>query len=729
MRQDRRTRDAGQSCRRAPSRVSTSRTVALGLGLVLSCAPVAAAGGIAQDLTTEEGELHSDTLVPVNAEATTLLELGDLACLRAIDGAGDEALAWGRAFEAWHEALALTEPGEGVPVGPSCEEEALLPHLEERWPDLDGTRARRTEAIEYAVWRRLLGLEREERRAWNERFAPLAAEALGSAPAELSARGAELRWIEHLHPATEGAARGALELFEVAFEEGRPVAAETWLTRASWHARAAEWAAGLRAVAARREVVARSRAGVESAPPPPAWITAKGYELARNHPLLLPGLRKPRSFAQIEGPPGIALLSEGRIAVQTTRSVWILSGTEPDRTFEPWKVALELGHPVPRTVGRTGRDWFFLPESDGTFLYLVSGRADGTAGNFVQKIKPSRELEIPEAAWSLGGAGLYDAEGVLTPIEEVLGAGLWEFQPGARLAGDLLLVQARQWSRTRNTDQEGQLQVNTLGEARAWLVALDARTGRPRWKRFLCRGTDIISDFGTRFARRPLVRTPGAPPVVADGNVFVGTNLGASFLLELADGRLVWSFRNRRREPETPGWQGGRPAPVRPDPEGGPPVILWAPTDADFLYALRAGSDLGFGGTGSRRAVLAHSPLAIGESEVLVGGEANLALVLGRARARRTLSAHELGSGRRYDSVYLGREEGYLPGALVTDSHVLLAGERGLYRFDRERELYLELHVPLDLRSDYASGGLWTRGETLYLSARGELEFLEITGE
>jgi len=415
--------------------------------------------------------------------------------------------------------------------------------------------------------------------------------------------------------------------------------------------------------------------------------------------------------------------------VQATRSVWILSETEPDRTFEPWKVALELGHPVPRTVGRTGRDWFLLPESDGPFLYLVSARADGTDGNFVQRIKPPRELEIPEATWSLGGSGLYDAAGVLTPIEEVLGAGLWEFQPGARLAGDLLLVQARQWAQTPDPEQEGQLVVNTPGEARAWLLALDARTGRPRWKRFLCRGTDLVADFGIRLGRPPLVRTPAAPPVVAGESVFVGTNLGASFLLELADGRLVWSFRNRRRAAETPGWRGGRPAPVRPDPDGGPPVILWAPADADFLYALRAGSDLAFEGTASRRAVLAHPPLAIGESEVLVGGEANLALVLGRARARRTLSAHELGSGRRYDSVYLGREEGYLPGALVTASHVLLTGERGLYRFDRRRELYLELFVPFDLRSEYASGGLWARGERLYLLARGELDFLGIEGD
>lgn len=683
------------------------------------------------DLGGEEGgPRRNDALVPVNTEAAALLERGDLTCLRTLGDPGDRTLAWGRAFDAWHEALERTLPGEGVPVGPRCEEEALRGALEARWPDLDGTHERRTESIELALWRRLLALDPGERRAWSRRFSTLAIEGYRAAPTRPAEREAELRSIDHLHPATEGAARAALELFELAFEEGRRIAARTWLERAERHARGAEWTAGLEGVARRRETVAAVAPPPSKTEDPRCWVEASGFEVARTHPLLDERFWKPDSRARIEGPPGAVLLDGGRIALQTTSSVWVLSESESDRAFEPWKVAKELGQPVPSTIGRTGRDWFLLPESDGTHLFLVTGRADESTGNFVQRIKPSRELEIPEASWSLGGAGLYDERGELTPLAEVLGDGLWEFQPGPKLVGDLLLVQARRWA-LKETESEGELpRATTPGEARAYLLALDAATGRPRWTRFLCRGTDIVSDLGLRFGGRPLVRTPGAPPVVAGDCVFVATELGAAFLLELADGRLLWSFLNRRREAETPGWKGGRPAPVCPSRDGGPPIVLWGPADGDFLYALRAGTDLDPDRSGGApRAVLAHAPLSIGESELLVGGEWNLALVLGRARARRTLSAHELDTGRRYDSVYLAREETYLPGPLVTPAHVLLATDRGLYRFDRRRELYLELFVPFDFRSDYASGGVWTAGETLYLPAKGELQILRPTDE
>jgi len=657
------------------------------------------------------------------------LERGDEECLRALGGGRGAQTSWTRAFEAWHEALAAAEPGEAVPTARRTEVAELAELQAERWPDRDGTFERRTEAVEYAVQRRLAGLTDEERTGWITRFSPMAEEALGRTSLGLAERAAELAELERLHPVTEAAARACLELFEVAFEEGRQGAARIWLERADRHAQLAGWSSSAPGIQLRGEALGAMRPTVAAAPP--RWPNAGALELTRHHRLVLPGWQKNGVLARMEGPPGIAFLSGGRIAVQTTNSVWILAELEPDRAFEPWKVARELGHPPPDTVDRTGRRWFFSPESDGTCLYLVSGRADEIASNFVQKIRPPRELDVPEPVWSLGGGGLFDSEGRNTPLAEVLDEGLWEFQPGALLAGDLLLVQARQWSQV---ERDGVLQANAPGEARAWLLALDAATGVPRWKRFLCRGTDIVADFGNRFVSRDLLRTPAQPPALAGPRVFVGTNLGAGFLLDLADGRLAWSFRCRRREASVAGWKGTRRPPVCEDPEGKlPPTVLWAPADSDFLYALHAGLDFGpetlasAAQMGSRAPrTLAHPPLAIGEAELLVGGRPDEALVLGRAGARHTLSAHRLDTGRRYDAVYLGREEKYLAGPLVSDSHVLVAADRGLYLFDRDRELYLELQVPFDLRSPYAPGGLHARGKELFLLAGGELWFFEV---
>jgi hypothetical protein len=132
---------------------------------------------------------------------------------------------------------------------------------------------------------------------------------------------------------------------------------------------------------------------------------------------------------------------------------------------------------------------------------------------------------------------------------------------------------------------------------------------------------------------------------------------------------------------------------------------------------LRAGLDFD-PGSGP---LLARPPLPIGEAERLVGGDADLALVYGRAGARRTLSAHELSTGRRYDSVFLGQEERFLGRALVTPEQVLCVTDRGIYRFDRQRELYLENVQSLTLEPEWAAGGLWALGQRVVLLASGGL--------
>ena len=116
-----------------------------------------------------------------------------------------------------------------------------------------------------------------------------------------------------------------------------------------------------------------------------------------------------------------------------------------------------------------------------------------------------------------------------------------------------------------------------------------------------------------------------------------------------------------------------------------------------------------------------YPPLAADGGEQLVGGGPEQVLVFARAGARKTLAAHDLTAGRRYDSIYLGREEDWLPGALVSEERVLFAADGGLYLLDRQRELYLSAFEPLDAGSDFAAGGLWANGDALYLLARGAL--------
>jgi len=257
-------------------------------------------------------------------------------------------------------------------------------------------------------------------------------------------------------------------------------------------------------------------------------------------------------------------------------------------------------------------------------------------------------------------------------------------------------------------------------------INMDANTGRPRWKSFLGRGTDLVHDFGNRFGRQSLIRTPASALEVTERGVFVGTNLGAGFLVDLADGRLRWSFRNRRRASEDRGWRtGGRPQRHQDAPDG-PPVILWAPADGDELYPLASALDFSPRTQGTAEPFIAHPPLPIGECEALVGGSPQEVLTFGRAGPRRTLSVHDLTNGSRFDSIYLGREESFLSGPLLSDDHVLFVADGGLYLLDRRRELYLERFQPLAIESDFAPGGLWSRGKELYLLAQGALYYFEI---
>ena len=684
--------------------------------LLLSALLTSEAAAQLPEATAEGG---SDVYLPTSEQATKALAEGDRHLQWALEESPAADLEWTAAFEAWRDALARSRAGDSVPGGVGIGLQDQAGHFAERWPDRDNSFARRTEAVEIAVERRLAGIDSRARAQWTSRFETLASERLRAARGTSRSRRLDLATLERSFPATRAATRAALELFGLEFEVGRAESALNWLERAERHAALAAWDGVRSGIDARRAALLEL---TRTEDPAPLWPTATEIVPKTSHNLVLPNFFKPSGFARIEGPPGIAFLSDGRYAVQTTGMTWVLSHEEEDRVFEPWRAAAEQGQSIPRTVDRTGKDWPHLPASDGEHIYLVCGRADGSKSNVVQKILPPREIDLPIVLWSLGSAGLITRGGLHLSVEEVLGEGMWEFQPGPLLIDDTLFVQARQWTQTTTPDGP---EVNAPGEARAWLIALDARSGRPRWKRFLCRGTDVVSDVGTRFGREVLLRTPASALVATVGGIFVGTNLGVGCLVDLADGRLRWSLRNRRRPSEVNGWKGSGRLDELEGSARGAKTLLWAPADSDRLYALSPGLDFASPGGSTPAPLVPYPPLEIDESRVLVGGTPDEVLVLGRAGARLTLSAHDLSSGERHDSIYLAREERYFPGALVSPTHVLFAAERGIYLLDRERELYLAHHAPLRMDSDYASSGLWASGRHLFLLAAGKLWIFE----
>lgn len=702
--------------------------------VVLACAWSAdAASG---QLPARPGPLSNDSFVPTSAAATEQLRLGDAEWLRALEGGAAADLAWTRTFEAWHGALELSATGDNVPVGLLLSEqdatvESYVAAKEARFPDRDHSFERRTEAVEYAVLRRLCGLEPGEIASWTTRFEPLAQAWLRQASAEVfttSRHTATLRELERRFPATRAAASAALQLLELELEAGRLRLANTWLERARLHADLVGGDArrGLDEALSSREAFLNSLAPRQKRAPEP-WNRAREFTPGDGHSLDKAGHYKPRSMARILGQPGLAFLNEGRVAVQTTGITWVLAPLDPgrdeDRGFEPHLLAEELRQPISAMAERTGKDWPMFPVAEGENVYLVCGRADGMNSNFVIKVRTPRDLELPLTVWCLGGNGLDGPEGGHEPLGDVLEEGMWEFQPGPLLVDDLLLLQARQWTRI---ERDGEQVLATPGEARSWLLALDANTGKPRWKFFLGRGTDLVHDFGNRFGRQSLIRTPASALEVTERCVFVGTNLGAGFLIDLADGRLRWSFRNRRRANDDRGWKTGARPKEHKDSSAGPPVLLWAPADGDELYPLASALDFAPPNRGEAAPFVPYPPLPIGECEELLGGSPRSVLTFGRAGPRRTLSVHDLTTGSRFDSIYLGREENFLTGALLSDDHVLFVADGGLYLLDRGRELYLESFHPLAIESDFAAGGLWARGDELYLLAQGALYFFEM---
>ena len=118
-------------------------------------------------------------------------------------------------------------------------------------------------------------------------------------------------------------------------------------------------------------------------------------------------------------------------------------------------------------------------------------------------------------------------------------------------------------------------------------------------------------------------------------------------------------------------------------------------------------------GTTAAEALYAGPPRPVGESLFLAGGDPRATVVLGRAGGERTVSELRSPGTDRLDALYLGPDEEFRGRGLASPTRVFASTDRGLYLFDRTRELYLLDYAPL------APVGSVTRGGDVF--ARGGL--------
>jgi hypothetical protein len=391
--------------------------------------------------------------------------------------------------------------------------------------------------------------------------------------------------------------------------------------------------------------------------------------------------------------PGAAFFADGTAAVQTAERIHFVDPQRLELCGEvvPPKV-LERAHWITGDLAVQASEppgWPLLPLIHGNALVCVQGRTVGRARNALVcfELEPWTG-EGPRRAslrWALRGeerfaAGRADPSGLDAEIE---------FQPGLARLGSQVFVQVRG---TLGEDLGLRPRVLVTEEqVPSWLVAVDLATGAVRWKRFLAQGLPLAKS-DTAYGM-PLFGVSAAQPLATvAGRLFAGTHLGAGALVE-ADGRVVWTLENRRRAEDRPGFSGWIPPVAAVAGEGNgaadQAALLWAPSDGDHLYWLRAGPE------GLSRGPLLHPPRAIGGAVALIGGDAREAVVLSGAGSAQRASAWLAPTGGSLDAPLLAPGERFTGHGLCSERRVLFATQRGLWLLDRTRGLYALDFAPM----------------------------------
>jgi hypothetical protein len=665
--------------------------VLVGVRSALAGAPSAAQATAAETRDAHapiaEGALDNDVFVAIAPGVLEALVEGDRALARAHASqvsAEERARSLDAAFDPWQRALVLGESGWS-------------------WPDPTPTGERRLcEGVRAGVERRLRALAEDERARWTARFEPQAARAFAArvgraAPARAALAGEVLR----RYPLTAAAAQAALELGDLALEAGLLERARAWYARAESDATLLRLAPTLAAIEARRASTTDARANAAE-----LWRTARGLACVDATSFGTPARGAALAEDERGLRPGGVFLADGRFALQTPEDARLfalepsgklasqtrlrfadyLQGYTPELHFEP---------------PREPPGWPLLPAASGDLCVFVLGRTAPDEPNALLALtvlpeRPhaalglalGREELAARRAWAVVGELHFegDEEGESVPALAELGD--YEFQPGPVVCGERILVQVRQYE----------------GQVKSWLLAFERGDGTLAWKQPLAAGADRVEN--ERFARTQH-RVAGQPLLVLDepARVFVGTHLGLGVLLDGLTGEPLFGLKNRRRGEHEPGWNGDRP--LLGSGPGGTPVVLWAPMDSDRVYALdpRPLARTAEGGAPA----WVRPPLALGDAHELLGGDAEELLVLGERGSERVLSARRAGRDP-IDALALGADERFAGLGLVSSERVWSATNRGVYLFDRTRELYLLDHAELPTTTGPAGGDLYARG-------------------
>jgi hypothetical protein len=609
-----------------------------------------------------EGPLGNDVFLPVSEEATKELLAGDVL---AAAKDGDRAANLSSAFEAWRRALAAAEDGDCVGIAGA------------------DAAPRGVESVESAVLRRLGDAGSAVSLAWSARFEPIASAALDAAHGDPEA----LARVERAYPRTRAAARAALALADLAQESGDPLAGAAWLGRALRSAGPKERDL--------REAIDRRSPKEPAALPGEPWRTAAGLALEVAIPL--------------EGPatphrgvvPGIAFLADGRVCVQTATALQIVGADRRARDVELLSITRSHGWRWLPPFAEKDGTWPLLPASDGRRIALVAGRALRERGNALLLLDAAPGREEPQLEWGYSDAGFVGLDGSTRPTDELLGPGLWEFEPGPRIAAGRVVAQARQW--TPANDEKPSVDERTV---RAWCLAFDLGSGLPRWKRLLAVGGSAKPRFGES---RGWAR-PAQPLAIQGGAVLAGTGIGAGARIDLCDGRIAWTWKFRRAPEGARTWSLSAPL-VPPSAAEAAPAV-WAPPESDRLYLLGAGGER-----------LARE---IGDDVAPLAAGAERVLLLSRSSGRTALAFLAPKSGRRVESVELPRSEAIPPAALSSTSRAIVASDRAVHLFDLDRDGYLLDSVLLPDRAEDPEGAVAARGDRVFVAGESRLWILRV---
>ncbi len=243
------------------------------------------------------------------------------------------------------------------------------------------------------------------------------------------------------------------------------------------------------------------------------------------------------------------------------------------------------------------------------------------------------------------------------------------------------------------------LSVLYAGKIDLYACAYDLRTGAPVWRTPLVFGYIQQNMFG-----RWLVEYAGSPPLLADGALYVSTNLGWVARLDAASGRIEWIARYEKIPQGKP--QGYSEPERRPKWANRAPVLegetLYAtPLDGRYLFAFDART-----GTERWKEPISHIGSRSQEGPLSLAGAGGRRLLLLGERLHGYRVSEEPGEEVLREEFDTGspillrtKEASRLPATALAGDRILVAADEGPRVFD----------VPSGKRVAFARELVWDR--------------------